>query len=359
MPLNLKLMLPLSAIITLLCSGKYSLIGLSLSKKLLISLLFVLMFLNLLFFKLGELSIVLPFLVYPAALLLASVLVLDREFILGMANLICFIFLIDCFFNVYTLLTLSDLFGRPVDFRINQGDIFPRLGGIYASSFVSTGISMSAFLASLVNKNRLITFLVICFMIVTGSLRSPVLLLVALCGVIVSYFIKGRFKIFFLAVMCGLCVFAGIFLLSDITSNATRIGALTFGATEIFASPIFGNSGYTPFDYKTGVTLEKLIDSGNAEQQLMNIGIHFGVPLLLIFMILIYSLIPKINNKLSHSSNSNDLFVKRVCIFIIIVDLMVTHLFSFFPFTVFSLIIMLRLGVSKEKYKSNQPTLYL
>jgi len=346
-PLNLMFMLPLSGLIVLLCAGKYSLAGLSLTKITLISLLFILLSANLFFFKMEELAIAVPFLVYPAALMLVSVLNLERSFIFGMANAIFLVFLVDSVFNIYTLTTSSDLFGRRVDFR--PGDVFPRLGGIYANSFISIGISMSAFIASLVTKNRIITFLVVCLMPLSGAMRSPVLLLVAVCGCIVAHFVKSRITLFFLAIMCGSIVFGGIFLLSDVSSNALRIAALTFGATEIFESPLMGNSGYIPIDRVEGggITLDMLLESGNAEQQLMNIGIHFGIPLLLIFMTIIYSLIPRSNSKLN--SDSEDLFVKRVSVFIIIVDLIVTHLFSFFPFTVFSLIILLRLGKSRPK----------
>ena len=187
----------------------------------------------------------------------------------------------------------------------------------------------------------------------SGAMRSPVLLLVAVCGCIVAHFVKSRITLFFLAIMCGSIVFGGIFLLSDVSSNAFRIAALTFGATEIFESPLMGNSGYIPIDRVEGggITLDMLLESGNAEQQLMNIGIHFGIPLLLIFMAIIYSLIPISNSKLN--SDSSDLFIKRICVFIIIVDLIVTHLFSFFPFIVFSLIILLKLGTDKPK---NQQT---
>jgi len=345
------LMLPLSVLIIFLCAGKYSLIGLSLTKIILISLFFILLSSNILLFKLEELASVIPFFVYFAAFILVSILNLERSFIFGMVNAIFLVFLADSVFNIYTLITSSDLLGRPIDFR--PDDLFPRLGGIYANSFTSIGISISAFIASLVAKNRIITFLVVCLMPLSGSLRSMVLLLVSLCGCIVAYFVKKRITLFFLATMCGLIVFGGIFLMSDLSSNALRIGALTFGAIEIFESPLIGNSGYIPIVWEEGdgITLEQLTNSGNAEQQLMNIGIHFGIPLLLIFMAIIYSLIPISNSKLN--SDSSDLFIKRICVFIIIVDLIVTHLFSFFPFIVFSLIILLKLGTDKPK---NQQT---
>lgn len=337
-PLNLMFMLPLSAFTVLMCAGRFSLAHQSLIKLTLIFALFILLFLNIVFYKTEELAIAVPFLVYPAALILVSVLVLERKFIVGMAHSIFFIFCLDTVFNIYTLITFSDLLGRTVDFR--PGDVFPRLGGIYAHSFVSIAISMSAFIASLVTKNRVITFVVICFMLLSGAFRSPLLIMVALCGCFVARFVKNRNALVFLAVMCGLIIFGGIFLLSDATSNAFRIAALTFGFTEILVSPLTGSSGYVPID--GGVTLEKLLAAGNSENQLLNFGIHFGIPLLLTFMTIIYSLTPRNNNRFF---DYEDLFVKRVCAFIIIVDLIVTHIFSFFPFTVFSLIILVRLGL--------------
>jgi len=73
-PLNLKLMMPLSGLIILLCAGKYSLAGLSLTKLTLISFFFILLSANLFFFKMDNIAIAVPFLVYPAALMLVSVL---------------------------------------------------------------------------------------------------------------------------------------------------------------------------------------------------------------------------------------------------------------------------------------------
>ena len=350
-PLNPKLMMPLSGLIILLCAGKYSLAGLSLTKLILISLFFILLFANLLFFKMDSIAVTVPFLAYPAALMLVSVLSLERSFIFGMANAIFLVFLVDSVFNIYILTTYSDLFGRYVDFR--PGDGFPRFGGIYGHSFISIGIAMSALIASLVTKNRIITFLVVCLMLLNGSIRSPVLVLVAVCACIVAYFAKNRITVFSLAIMCGLFALGGILFLGDLSSNALRITALKFGATEIFESPLIGGSGYIPIEMVEGgaMTLDKLSDSGNAEQQLMNIGIHFGIPLLLIFITIIGSLIPRSNSKSNSDSEdlSEDLFVKRVCVFIIIVDLMITHLFSGFPFAVFSLIILLKLGKDRPK----------
>ena len=346
-------MMPLSGLIILLCAGKYSLAGLSLTKLTLISFFFILLFANLFFFKIDSIAVTVPFLVYPAALMLVSVLSLERTFIFGMANAIFLVFLVDSVFNIYILTTFSDLFGRFVDFR--SGDQFPRVGGIYGHSFISISIAMSAFIASLVTKNRIITFLVVCLMLLNGSIRSPVLVLVAVCACIVAYFAKKRITVFSLAIMCGLIAIGGIFFLGDFSSNAIRIAALTFGTTEIFESPLIGGSGYIPIEMVEGdgMTLDKLFNSGNAEQQLMNIGIHFGIPLLLIFITIIGSLIPRSNSKSNSDSEdlSEHLFVKRVCIFIIIVDLLITHLFSFFPFAVFSLIILLKLGKDRPKNK--------
>ena len=341
-PFNIVVLMPLAILCLLIFINRYSMVALSLFQKVSIPIFVLLIVTNILSFKLDELQVAMPYLVYPAALLLASVVKVERSFVVGIAHVIFIIFFIDCVFNAYTLVTGNDLLGRVVDYR--PGDFLPRGGGFYGTSFSSIGLSLSALIGSLVTKNRFILFLLFIFMPLSGSLRSSVLLLVAVIGMICAMFVKQRLSFFMLAAMCGSCVLGGIFIFSEASSNILRITALSFGAQEIFVSPFIGSSGYIPIEHEIGISAtepQELLDSGNAEQQLLNIGIHFGIPTLLLFMTIIYSLIPQANNK--PNRQHDNFFVKRVSIFIIIVDLLTAHIFSFAPFSVFSLLILLSL----------------
>lgn len=340
-PLNLSLLMPLAFISLLIFINRYSLANISFSLRFLLISFIFLIFFNILFFKLNDLDIILKFIVYPAAMLLALIVRVEKKFMQGLVHVIFFVFIIDCFFNMYTLATANDLLGRRVDFRSN--DLLPRVGGIYGFSFISTAISLMALIASLYLKNRFITTMVLIFMPLTGGLRSLVLLAATLIGMICAYFIKSRFLFFILALICGGSILTGIFIFSDVSSNAIRILALTFGAQEIFVSPIFGNIGYEITQYEAGVTsigIEELMAAGNSEQQFLNIGIHFGIPTMTIFMLLIYFLSPKYKK---FKGKDNEFFIKRVIVFLVTIDIMIAHLFTFFPFTVFVLLILISL----------------
>jgi len=98
--------------------------------------------------------------------------------------------------------------------------------------------------------------------------------------------------------------------------------------------------------------LDLLILSGNAEQQLMNFAIHFGIPILILFIAIVYSLTPTLNTS-QGNCNKHILFVQSVSIFVITADLFFGHVFTFFPFAIYSMLLLLSLN--KHVYKVQYP----
>ena len=113
---------------------------------------------------------------------------------------------------------------------------------------------------------------------------------------------------------------ASVYVFSDLTSNGIRLLAWSHGLGEGILSPVIGNSGYIPIlkGVDDAIGFEQLVQSGNAEQQLLNLAIHYGIPVLIIFSWIIYSLE---SDKKDFEEDEHLWRVKNIAWFMIISDL--------------------------------------
>jgi hypothetical protein len=317
-----------------------------------IPILLTFMVLQTLLFKMDELVIASRFLMYPVLLFLAYSIRINYQFMVAFSYVVITIFLIDFLFNAHALIFGEDILGRLLGRR--PGDIFPRLIGVYGFSFISIGVTVSALIAGLFIKKYWIVFLAVIILFLTGSIRGSVYSLVFISAIISTKLFSNKRLRFSLAVACGLTVVFGTFIFSDLSSNNLRILSFGYGFREILELPILGNSGFLPIEKgpNDGMTLDLLILSGNAEQQLMNFAIHFGIPILILFIAIVYSLTPTLNTS-QGNCNKHILFVQSVSIFVITADLFFGHVFTFFPFAIYSMLLLLSLN--KHVYKVQYP----
>jgi hypothetical protein len=87
------------------------------------------------------------------------------------------------------------------------------------------------------------------------------------------------------------------------------------------------------------------VQSGNSEQQLLNLAIHYGIPVLIIFSWIIYSLG---SDKKDFEEDEHLWRVKNIAWFMIISDLFFGHIFTFYPFAIFALLILISLRATKK-----------
>ncbi len=347
-PLNVSILMPISLLVLWFSARRYCFYFAS-KTAFLILLFLVIMLLQIIFLKQNEIVIAMQYLVYPVILFLAFNIYIKKSFLIYFSYAVLTIFFIDYLFNLHVLFYGEDVLGRQINIR--PGDFFHRLIGVYGHPFISIGIACSALLAALFLKKYWIVFLAITVLLMTGSLRGAVYMSSFLLAIVIVNIFSGKNTRFFLAILFGLAVIASVYVFSDLTSNNMRLLAWSHGLGEVMLSPVIGNSGYIPISkgVDDAIDFEQLVQSGNAEQQLLNLAIHYGIPVLIIFSLIIYSLG---SDKKDLERDKHLWRVKNIAWFMIIADLFFGHIFTFYPFAMFSLLILISLrATNKIKYQ--------
>ncbi len=214
---------------------------------------------------------------------------LSTKFIEKMLKSIYLLFIFDFLFNLSIYIYGTDPLGRGA--AIRPGDFFPRVGGIFGHPFYSVNISTSALIAGAFVKNRKLILLAIIGLVINGTFRSPLMLV--LTGM--AFFLcSNRFKlknIIMISTLFILSVIAATYLTalenSDFVSgNFLRVAAWTNSIQHIVENPFFGTHTFEKGGFQD-MNLDTILDYGIAESYYLQLAQDFGIiPAILSFYVL-------------------------------------------------------------------------
>ena len=198
---------------------------------------------------------------------------------------------------------------------IRPGESIPRLGGFKNSALYSGSI----------------TFITFCF-IIQERIKHPISKIVIILFVILNTLLSGSYRYFIIVAIVSsvyllklykhkvllfteyissiiIVYFATQFTMFISKSNFYRFMIWNYFVNEIYKSPIFGhgffNMHLTVDDYSSYLTL---IDSGVTESCILLLGYCFGIPLLILFLLSIFSTLKK-TSYYEHYSPEIGLFI--------------------------------------------------
>lgn len=213
---------------------------------------------------------------------------IDLKFIHGICFSLMILLILDFSFNIFSFLTGQDPLGRmPI---VRPDDFVQRLGGIFGHSFFSLNISFVGFVSSYIKRNKILIILSILNMILAGSFRGFLLIIL----IAISFYIVRKsvnlFKIKIYSILFAFSVFAAtIFSVTMNFSNANLIRVFAwFNSIEnIIENPLFGRQDFYRDEIET-ISIENIDNYGVTESQYLEIAVHYGIiPALLFFMIMI------------------------------------------------------------------------
>lgn len=232
-----------------------------------------------------SLRIVLPILFSIIVLGSSIVTSYKKEFIEGMLVAAGSVLILDFLANLSFVLTNVDVFGRVVDIR---ADGFQRLNGILGHPYLSVAVSVIGMSAGIFLKNRPLIFIAILNLFLNETGRSRIVLALLVAWLVHQWIFK-RERPLIGAVIIAACA-AGVYYLtltSTDPSNILRSAAWFNSMEEILQSPWTGHSHYQLFDRELGVNEDTLKASGVAENQYLDVALHFGIPLSILYFLLL------------------------------------------------------------------------
>ncbi len=223
-----------------------------------------------------------------AILLLMLVTPLSIRFINGMLKSLICLFLVDFLFNLSVLFFGIDLLGRGAQLRAD--DYLPRVGGLFGHPFYSANISTIAFISGLFLRKNWIIFLSAMALLLNGTFRSPLILIIAVATLIV---LKLKLRIASILIFSLLIVSCVVVVTaysanpdaSYVSGNYLRIVAWSNAVQNIVASPFFGSHSFKTgtFDF---MSIDTIVDYGIAESLYLQVAQDFGIPCaIIIFMV--------------------------------------------------------------------------
>jgi len=210
----------------------------------------------------------------------------DFNFIVGVCFSLIILFLLDFSFNLITIFTGEDPLGRSSILR--PDDIVQRLGGIFGHSFFSMNISFIGFVSAYIKRNKSVMILSIINIILIGTLRGFILLVMLL---IAFYFIKKgisflKIKIYsFLFILSVFAVTVYTVTLNFSESNLYRVYAWINSIDNIAKNPYFGRQDFNKDPIEI-ISFDNIADYGITESQYLEIAVHYGIFPFILFLII-------------------------------------------------------------------------
>lgn len=224
----------------------------------------------------------------------------DGSYMKGISLSLLALLMVDFLFNLSSIAFGVDLLGRAPDIR--PGDIIPRLGGVFGHSFFSVNISVVGIFCGLLLRSRFVFFMSLINLMINGTFRSWLsILLLVLAYILIRNTLKFRSLLIYLLIFVCF-VFAGTVYTAleyDSGGNVLRFFAWTSSIEKILKNPLFGNHKFYTGVFE-GIDQYTILDYGIAESQYLEIGLHFGVIPMIIYMLILTKIL--LNNYKYHFS---------------------------------------------------------
>lgn len=215
----------------------------------------------------------------------------DESYMKGISLSILALLSVDFLFNMSSIVFGVDPLGRTPDIR--PGDIIPRLGGIFGHSFFSVNISIIGIFCGLLLKSRFIFIISIINLMVNGTFRSWLsILLFVLAYILIRAALKFRNLLVCLIIFVSFVFAITIYTAFEYDSggNALRVFAWSSSIDQIFKNPLFGKQKFLTGVFE-GVNQYVITDYGIAESQYLEIGLHFGIIPMIIYILILFKIL--------------------------------------------------------------------
>ena len=341
-PFNMKLFIPFTLIVLILFSDGYQQSYL-IKKWPTYAIYFLCTFLLIIdiYRLLNNYELNLELIFIPIIMLVTLHIKLSEQFFVGLARYTSALFFVNFLFNLYTVITGNDLFGRVVDFREN--DILMRFGGIYGHAYLNNAVNIMGFICAYYFKNRFLLILAFLSLLFSGSLREPIsACIIVLCFFCLKFNLSKFLKMFVLLAAVSSIFFITILVSNynylEENSNTLRVHAWVNALDVIEDKTLFGKSHSNSYDkdsYKMDIPLrETLINNGVAESQYLQYGLHFGILFPFIIFFYLYNLIRSPSQLTSHIER-----VREMAVLIVFSDTFYGSLLSTSSFSIFACLI--------------------
>jgi hypothetical protein len=141
------------------------------------------------------------------------------------------LFFLDLTFNIYTQLFGVSIYGAPLEIR--HGDLIGRSGGVLGHSFYSIYISLIALFCGIFFKNKFIVLFAVVNILLSGSQRGTVSLVLIAILYLLFYLKVNRAVIYAILVGYIMAIFFGVAYLvninAELTSHNVRILSWQYG----------------------------------------------------------------------------------------------------------------------------------
>jgi hypothetical protein len=261
------------------------------------------------------------------------------------------LFSVDLIFNIAMVVFGVDFFGRVGG--IGEHDFLPRLIGVFGHPYQSINIAFVAFIIGVFLKSKNIMFLSFLPLILTGSLRGP---LVAIVLLVTMFLLYKRVRLSLISLV--FVIFIGLVFVATIYSashagyesgNYLRVLAWTSAIEHIMNNPIFGTQIFLSGTFEH-MSSKAILDYGIAESYYLQYALDYGLfPALISFVV--FFLIVKVNIKKLYSAKrlSSRYFAIVLLTITIFVDSFYGTLYGSHLVTVFySILGLAYLGARKE-----------
>ena len=241
----------------------------------------------------------------PTMLLMSTFLKVSESIIINLFKALFALFLVDFLFNISVIIFGVDLFGRGGGLR--EGDYLQRLGGVVGHPFASVNFTVVACFAAILFKNRKMFFLAALGLLINGTFRAPLglVLILSLLIVLRVYPRTWVFVLMFPAVAATV-VYATFLTAGDgdfMTGNALRMIAWANAIERIGDSPIIGFHSFRVGSFET-MSTDTIIDFGIAESPVLQLWLDYGFFPPLFMMITFITIISKSLNRYRESPNN-------------------------------------------------------
>jgi len=256
--------------------------------SLLLGVTFIFAILEFLFIKRGENLIFEKIFIINILVLFSSCLIIfNIDFIRGLCYITLFLFSIDLLINISSFLLKADVLARTIDIR-DDGKV--RLNGILGHPFLSVAVSLIGFISFRILKfNNLSVFALLNLLINQTSRAQLVLVLIIAFEILYKF---GKKYLFFNGFIVIIIMAYAVFTLtikSDDQSNVLRFAAWGNSLINIIESPLVGNTNFSSFEKENGVSEDILLESGISENQYLDIALHWGIPIAILYFLILLS----------------------------------------------------------------------
>jgi len=249
----------------------------------------------------------------------------SSQFVKGVAEVFLILVFVDMIFNIVALLFHIDILGRGVIKR--PSDLLPRLGGVFHHPFSSINLMFSGVICGFILRSRWIILLSMFFLLITGSLRGPLLLCLIMSMIVAINFLKHKF--FIVVVGASFIVFVILityFFQGDsiYSANSLRVFSWNNALFNIINSPIIGQS-FNNVEL-TAMSQDIIVENGISESSILKLGAQYGLVALFFHILFLYQLQKK---SFSFADESSFLYLSvPLIVTVVIVDRFYGNLFN-------------------------------